>query len=125
MKKPGKVVKRTFPVPFHFRDAVDVEIKKMLADGVIEQSDSSYCSPLRIVARNDGRVRVCLDSRFIGPLIEDDHEFPPLINDIVQNFHGAKFFSITDLANSYWQILLTKINYKVFWESVHISYNLL
>lgn len=106
LKTPGTVSRKTYPVPVKHRDAVDAEIDKMLRDGIIERSDSPYCSPLRVVMKPNGQIRLCLDARFINELIEDDHESPPLINEIIRNFHGVDFFTTTDLANGYWQIPL-------------------
>ena len=80
----------------------------MLLAGIIEESTSSYCNPLRIVQKNDGTIRICLDARYINSIIESESESPPLIKDIVQKFHGVRYISTTDLANGYWQIPLHK-----------------
>lgn len=78
----------------------------MLAAGIIERSDSQYCNPLRIVEKKDGRIRVCLDARFINNAIESDNESPPIIGEILQKYHGIEYMSTTDLAYGYWQIPL-------------------
>lgn len=53
-----------------------------------------------------GTVRVCLDARFVNKIIEDDHKSPPLINELLQKFHGAKWFSKLDLTQGYWLVKL-------------------
>ena len=105
--KPHKTfVHKTYPVPLKYRDAVELEIERMIRAGIIERSTSSYCNPLRIVQRSDGNIRICLDARFINNIIESENEAPPRISDILQKFHGIKYISTSDLANGYWQIPL-------------------
>lgn len=80
----------------------------MVENGIIERAISQYCNSLRIVKKDDGTVRICLDARFINKVIEHDHEAPPLINELLQKFHGAQWFSKMDLTQGYWQIPLEK-----------------
>lgn len=106
LRIPKVIVRWSYPVPFALRDAVGKEITEMLAAGIIERSDSQYCNPLRIVEKKDGRIRVCLDARFINNAIESDNESPPIIGEILQKYHGIEYMSTTDLAYGYWQIPL-------------------
>ena len=78
----------------------------MLRAGVIERATSPYCNPLRIVRKNEGKVRICLDARTLNKYVEDDLESPPMISDLLQKFHGAKIFSKIDLTHGYWQVPL-------------------
>lgn len=80
----------------------------MIENEVIERAVSQYCNPLRIVKKDDGSVRVCLDARFVNKIIEDDHESPPLISELLQKFHGARWFFKIDLTQGYWQVKLHK-----------------
>ena len=61
LKAHSRITYRTYPVLLKFRESVDNEIDRMLLDGIIEESTSSYCNPLRIVQKNDGTIRICLD----------------------------------------------------------------
>lgn len=78
----------------------------MVSEGVIERAASRFCNPLRIVKKDDGSVRVCLDARHSNNVIEDDHEAPPIINEILQRYSGKKYFSKLDLTHGYWQVPL-------------------
>lgn len=108
VKSDKIIVYKTYPIPIKYRNSVDKEIMRMLDLNIIEKSTALFCSPLRIVIKGDGTVRVCLDARYINKIIESENETPPLIYDIMQKFHGIKFISTTDLANGYWQIPLHK-----------------
>ena len=106
IKENKMIVRKTYPIPFTYRESVDKAIEDMLRAGIIEKSHSSYCNPLRIVVKNDKSVRVCLDARYINEIIEAEHESPPLINELMQKFYGVSYMSLTDLATGYWQIPL-------------------
>ena len=51
---------------------------------------------------------MCLDAKQLNQSLEDDLESPPLINELLQKYHGAKYFTKLDLAHGYWQIPLEK-----------------
>lgn len=78
----------------------------MIQDGVIERGISQYCNPLRIIKKQDGNVRICLDARWLNKVIEDNQESSSLINELIQKYHGAQWFSKIDLTQGYWQIPL-------------------
>lgn len=69
-------VKKSYPVPLSLRDSVDKEIQRMEKLGVIERSDSPICNPLRVVHKKNGKVRVCLDARWLNKQIQSDNETP-------------------------------------------------
>ena len=83
LKDTRTVVRRSYPVPWALREAVGREINDMLANGIIERSTSQYCNPLRVVKKRDGRVRICLDARFLNNIIESDNEATPLISKLL------------------------------------------
>ena len=78
----------------------------MLADGIIEHSRSSYCSPLLMVKNNNGKYRLCVDFRKLNSRTYDEAAPWSVMVDAVRNFGGAKIFSGLDLASGYWQIPL-------------------
>ena len=80
----------------------------MLDGGIIERATSPYVNPLRIVRTNNGEVRICLDARVLNSFVEDDHECPPIIEQLMQKFYRCKYFSKIDLTAGYWQIPLHK-----------------
>lgn len=106
IKEHKHYIRKHYPVPLVHRGKVDLKIDSMEDDGIRERCDGCYCNPLRIVIKNDGSVRVCLDARFINSIIEDDHESPPLVSELLQKFFGTTFMSTTDLDTGYWQIPL-------------------
>ena len=104
--KPFKL--RPYPISMHQLDEVKNEIEKMLKLGIIRRSKSQYINSCVVVPKKDDSVRLCLDARAINERIEDDHEAPPSIEEILQKCHGIKCMSSLDLTASYWQIELTE-----------------
>ena len=97
---------KPYPLPFISRDDVCAEVRKMLASGVIESSDSPYCSPIVIVKKKDGSNRFCIDFRVINKFIVFDAETIPNADDIFVKLAGCRYVSKFDLSKGYWQLPL-------------------
>lgn len=81
-------------------------IEEMLATGVIERSNSEYCSPAVLVKKSDGSVRFCTDYRKLNQATIDETAVLPKIQDALKDFGSAQIFSALDLKSGYWQIPL-------------------
>ena len=58
-----KPLKHSYPLPFHLHQQLKSDLKSWLDLGVIEKSNSPYCSPLLAVRKKYGTHRFCLDCR--------------------------------------------------------------
>jgi transposase InsO family protein len=85
---------------------VNEEVEKMLAMGVIRDSQSPWASPIQLEKKKDGSVRFCVDYRYVNTQIQADAYPLPLINDLIGNLYEAKIFSALDLKSGYWQLPL-------------------
>ena len=102
--KPVKQPYRRFPHPL--RREINLELEKLLANGIIEPSDSAWASPLVPVRRKDGKLRLCIDYRAVNALTRRD-SFPlPNINDAISQFRDCMYFSSLDLLSGYHQIAM-------------------
>ena len=76
----------------------------MLRLGVIEPSSSSWSSPLVLVTKKDGSMRVCVDFRLVNSLTVKDSYPLPRIDTSLDALRGSKWFSTLDLSSGYWQV---------------------
>ena len=61
--------------------------------GMIVDSSSPWCSPVRLVKKPDGSIRVCVDFRKVNNLTIKD-AFPlPKIEDIFSKLVNGKYYT--------------------------------
>lgn len=73
---------------------------------VIARAAVNYVSPMTVVRKKDGTVRICLDARVLNKRMVSDTASPPSTEEILQTFHNCNFLTSIDLVASYWQIPL-------------------
>src|SRR5215475_3453521 len=72
--------------------------------GVIRKSYGPWASPVVIVEKKDGSNRFCVDYRKINDITITDAYPLPRIDDLLEKFRVAKWFTSMDLASGYWQV---------------------
>ncbi|GFR93010.1 Pol polyprotein, partial [Elysia marginata] len=97
---------KPYPLPFAAQEFVKEEVQKLLDLGVIEHSSSPYCSPIVIVKKKDGTLRLCIDLQKLNALTIFDANNIPLPEDLFAQLSHASIFTSCDLAKAYWQIPL-------------------
>ena len=79
-------------------------LTEMEATGVIRPSKSPYASPVVVVTKKDGSLRLCIDYRKLNSCSTRD-AFPlPRIEEALEALGQAKYFSTLDLTSGYWQV---------------------
>ena len=79
----------------------------MKENGIIEESNSPWCSPCILVPKSDGSVRFCTDFRKVNAVTKPDTYPLPRVDDYIDKIGSAKFVSSYDLLKGYWQVPLT------------------
>ena len=70
----------------------------------VRESTSPWASPVVVVQKKDGNIRLCIDYRQLNQLTHRD-SFPlPRIEESLQALGGAKYFSVLDLTSGYYQV---------------------
>lgn len=108
MESQVPIIKKTYPVPYAYRDKIEEKLKEMEDQGIISRSATPYCSPLTFTLKKDGTIRVLLDAREINKFMIPETEKPPMQIDVMNSFHGSNFISIIDLNNAYFQIPISE-----------------
>ena len=83
-------------------------IKKLLAEDMIRESSSEYASPIVLVRKSDGSLRLCVDYRKINSKTHKDAYPLPRIEESLDSLSGAQFFTTLDLTSGYHQIAVAE-----------------
>ena len=93
-----------YRVPHAYKDVVREELREMLAQGIVEPSISGWSSPIVLVKKGDGSLRLCIDYRRLNDVSAMDAYPMPRIDDLIDQLGKAKYISTLDLTRGYWQI---------------------
>jgi len=96
------------PVPFALRPAVEAELDRMQAEGIIYPVDTSeWATPLVCVPKADGSVRLCGDYKVtVNQAIHTDQHPIPTPEEVLAKIAGGQKFSKIDLKTAYQQLVL-------------------
>lgn len=109
-RKPGvpPVAAKLRRLPLALREQVSAELRRLEQCGIIESVDASeWISPIVVVRKQDGRIRLCVDLREVNKAIIVDGFPLPHTEELLHQLAGATHFSKIDLASAYHQLELT------------------
>ncbi|XP_058817207.1 uncharacterized protein K02A2.6-like [Topomyia yanbarensis] len=95
-------------VPIALRQQVEDKLNKLLRTGIIEKVDgpSPWVSPLVVVTKDDGELRLCVDMRRANTAIKREYHVIPTLDDLLARLSGARWFSRLDIKDAYHQVEL-------------------
>jgi hypothetical protein len=91
------VAVRPYRYPAAHKDELERRCATMIEQGIVRRSDSAFSSPVLLVKKPDGSWRFCVDYHTLNALMVKD-VFPiPIVDEL----HGARFFTKLDLRSGY------------------------
>lgn len=93
------------PVPPNLRKPLEEQLNLWLQKGIIEPSDSAWASPLVLVKKKSGSMRICVDFRLINSVIKADSRPIPSVEDKLASLGSGpkpcRVMGTLDLADAY------------------------
>jgi hypothetical protein len=80
----------------------------MLKAGLIEPATSEWESPVVLITKKDGSIRLCVEYRKINALTLKDSYALPRMDECLDSLGDAIVFSTLDCNSRYWQIPIEK-----------------
>lgn len=102
------VVRRPYRLAQSERAKVKDKIQELLNGGIIRESDSDYASPIIIVPKKDGDIRLCVDYRELNKITVKDRYPLPLIEDQLDKLSGSRYYTTLDLVSGFHQIKISE-----------------
>lgn len=86
------------------KDEIEKQVKELLAAGLITDSTIPFASPMLLVLRKGGTWHFCVDYRKLNSLTVSTRFPMPLIDEILDESVGTKYFTKLDMRAGYHQV---------------------
>lgn len=86
------------------RDTVNKQVDEWVAEGIVRNSRSYYASPIVVVKKKDESGPLCVDYRAFNKKVIKDRYPLPLIDEVLEKFHGMRVFTTLDLKSGFFHV---------------------
>jgi len=110
--------------PFHVREDVEKELERLEKLDIIEKVEgpTPWVSPIVIVPKKSGEVRICVEMREENKAIKREKHLMPTIDDLIVDLNGTTHFSTLDLSSGYHQLELAPESRYITTFSTHVRF---
>ena len=109
MKSNEPIYRKQFQIPDAHQHLLHSQVQEWLKLGVVQPSKSRYNSPMFLVPKKDGSLRVVQDFRALNANSQDDRYSMKDVSECIGDIGkaGSTIFSTLDLTSGFWQMPLT------------------
>ena len=102
------VAQRMYRIPFSLQERVTKKLDELESLDIIEKVNTpmSWVSPVLVVPKPNGDIRLCVDMRQANKAIVREQHPIPTVDEILYKMNGSEVFSKLDLRLGYHQIVL-------------------
>ncbi|GFV75356.1 retrovirus-related Pol polyprotein from transposon 17.6 [Trichonephila clavipes] len=86
------------------KEILKQEIDRLLSEGIIEECESPYASPVVLIPKPNGTFRLCIDYRKLNEITVTDTYPLPRMDDLLHQAKLTPFMSTLDLRAGYHQV---------------------
>lgn len=104
LSDPTPFKQRARPIHPSDYEAVRLHLKELYDANIIRESESPFASPIVVVKKKNGQIRLCVDYRKLNSQTIKDAYALPHIEEAFASLTGAKWFSVMDLKSGYYQV---------------------
>lgn len=102
------IKQRHYPLSPALQAQVNKELEAMLANDIIEPSNSPWASPIVLVRKSDGSHRFCVNYKKLNEVSQPDAYPIPFVSYTLDKLREARYLSTIDIKSAYWQIPMAK-----------------
>ncbi len=101
----NKIIKKNpYTIPRAYYDNVKQQLEDLVKQNIITPSRSSYSSPIVVVKKKDGSLRICNDFRELNSVTKKDVYPLPKIDTILSVLSGYLYLSTLDARSGFLQV---------------------
>ena len=95
-------------VPVAIREQLKETLTQLTKQDIIQPvtEPTPWISSMVVVPKRNGSLRICLDPKDLNRAIQRHHYPLPTIEDIATRLHGTKVFTVVDVKNGFWHVVL-------------------
>ncbi len=104
LSDPTPFKQRARPIHPSDYEAVRLHLQELKDANIIRDSESPFASPIVVVKKKNGSIRLCVDYRKLNNQTIKDAYALPNIEKTFSALTGSKWFSVMDLKSGYYQV---------------------